>query len=292
MPIKFACPQCKSVLTVDDKLAGKSGKCKCGAAIKIPVPAAVATSAAAASGKKVAAGARPAAAAPAASSLGNVFNDLTEADYNRQSPFQNVYAPPKNNSTEAATLKRFDDGSAAEEAKPGQLNGMMIFIAVLNLILAIGVMTLAGLMVAAPETASQAAQAVPLLSAGLGVGIGVLSLLAVLFLAGGIGMLAKQKWGWFLAAVNFAFMPLDRLITLVMTVVGGDYTNGELMGGFFGTLIILALATVVFGDEAKRIYRVKTAVLPGIAAALGISLALGVHGALFALRVFSATPSP
>ncbi len=287
MPIKFACPQCKSVLTVDDKLAGKSGKCKCGAAIKIPIPAALTT---ATIGKGAAVvGTRPAAAAPP-TSLGSVFNDLTEADFNRQSPFQNVYAPPKTNSTEAATLKRFDDGSAAEEAKPGQLNGLMIFIAVLNFIWALGAMGLASVLVLAAGVASKAAQAVPLLNVGLGIGIGVLSLLAVLFLAGGIGLLAKQKWGWFLAAVNFAYMPLDRLITVIMIIVAGDYETSTLVGGFIGTLFILGLATAVYGDAAKKIYRINTAVLPGIAAAVGISLALAVNGALYALGGFSANP--
>ncbi len=286
MPIKFACPQCKAVLSVDDKLAGKSGKCKCGAAIKIPVPAAAAV---AASDKAASGASKRAPVAATASSLGNVFDDLTEADYNRQSPYQNVYAPPKTNSTEAATLKRFDDGSQ-NTAKPGQLNGMLIFVAILNFIWAIGAMALVGILVLAAGVASQAADTVPLLSAGLGVAIAVLSTLAMLFLFGGIGLLLKQKWGWFIVAVNFAYMPVDRIITIVMTIVGGEVALPKLLGGFIGTLLVIGLATAVYNDNTKRIFRIKTAILPAIAAVTGIGLALALNGALFAMGVFSADP--
>lgn len=297
MPIQFACPQCKTVLTVDDKLAGKSGKCKCGAAIKIPIPAAVAargatTAGTVATGKAAAVAAKGApvrAAAPPASSLGNVFNDLTEADFNRQSPYQNVYAPPKINSTEAATLKRFDDGSQAT-VKPGQLNGLLIFVAILNFIWALAAFALVGILALAADIASKAAESVPLLNAGLGIGIAVLTLLALLFLIGGVGLLLKQKWGWFIAAVNFAYMPVDRIITIVMTLVKGDFALPQLIGGFVGTLLIIGLATAVYGDDTKRIFRIKTAILPAMAALTGVGLALAINGALFALGAFSASP--
>ncbi len=100
MPIQFACPQCHKSITVDDKLAGKSGKCKCGATLKIPQssPPAAAPS--------------QSASKPPTSSLGAVFDELTEADFKHESPFQNAFAPPK--STHAADNKRL----ANTQAKP------------------------------------------------------------------------------------------------------------------------------------------------------------------------------
>ena len=117
MPIKFACPQCKNVLTVENRWAGKAGKCpKCGSPLNVPSPGSAAT----ASGSSVAGGAEPAAkrsSRPAAGQaprpqLAEVLNELTESDFNRLSPFQQVYAPPRSQATGHELLRR-----ATEEEK-------------------------------------------------------------------------------------------------------------------------------------------------------------------------------
>jgi hypothetical protein len=90
MPIKFACPKCKNVISVDEKLAGKRGKCKCGATIQIPSPKSAA--------------AAPAKTLPASSAMGAVFDELTEADYNRRPAGQKVRVPQQSTESKLENL--------------------------------------------------------------------------------------------------------------------------------------------------------------------------------------------
>ncbi|MEZ6136497.1 MAG: hypothetical protein R3C53_16500 [Pirellulaceae bacterium] len=104
-------------MQVDSKLAGKKGKCKCGEAVTVP---------AAASSEPMAGPAAQTADPPAdqatgpavgAGALGAVFDDLTEGDYNRRSPFQEVYSPTKTASTANSTLKKFDEDKGKKKKK-------------------------------------------------------------------------------------------------------------------------------------------------------------------------------
>jgi hypothetical protein len=120
-------------MTVDDKFAGKTGKCvKCSVSVQVPMKAkSSAPSAPAARPKAPAANpsAQPvatplpnAARAPesvsikASGSLGSALDELTDGDFNRQSPFQNDYAPSKPKQENSEALKRAANSDARNDA--------------------------------------------------------------------------------------------------------------------------------------------------------------------------------
>ncbi|QDV24994.1 zinc ribbon domain-containing protein [Aureliella helgolandensis] len=260
MPIKFACPHCKNVRTVDDKMAGKSGKCKCGQTITVPAAKPQASSAAA--------------AADQGSGMNAVFDDLTDADFERTDPFQKVYSPVKNNS-DAKSLRKYQSEAAQKQTtKPGKLNGGVIFVAIVSILNGLGMLGLVGILAASVVSLSELESAVPLVKSGLGVAIAALSVVAIILLGGGVGVMLKQAWGWFLMAIGFAFLSVDRLFTLGMGLSTG-FDQGRFFVGMIPVVVILGLTMLVYKEDTRRIFKIKSTVPVVLAAVIGVAIGGG-----------------
>ncbi|MCA9193010.1 MAG: hypothetical protein KDB03_14645 [Planctomycetales bacterium] len=274
MPIKFACPSCQTVLTVDEKLAGKSGKCKCGSAIRIPSLASAGV-------------AQQGSSSPA---LASVFDDLTESDFNRQSPYKVVYEPPKN-SGDAKVLRRFEDQIEGEIAtKPGQLTGVLIFFAVMNILSGIGALVLVGILIASRGFVDQLAAQFPLARLGYAVILAICSVAMLMSLTAGIGVLLKQWWGWLCMAITYTSSAIDRLGDLVLTIMSG-FEQMAFFKAFISFIIGVLIASYMYKDDTLRVFRIKNGTLKVVAAVGAVLLIGGLYGALFALGK-SAPPSP
>ena len=290
MPIQFACPQCKAVLKVDSKLAGKTGKCKCGSAVKVPTPKSTNRApVAATAGPKQATRPQapvqqpnPLASSPTAG-LAGMFDELTESDYNRQSPYQNVYAPPKVQSTDNALLKKAAEEERGSVAQPGKLNGTLIFIAVINILEGIACFGLAGILVLGAAMLSDVLDQIPYGRAGTALLAGFCSVLGVIALGCGIGLLTKQKWGWFLACSTYTAAGIDRAVGLVVAIMYGQ----GIVGAVIGLLISVSLNAFLYSEDTRKIYKVKGNKLAIIAASLGVVVAVSMFGVALALGVLT-----
>jgi hypothetical protein len=321
MPIKFACPACKNVMTVDNKFAGKTGKCnKCGGAVSVPnsAPAetgsqrsasgrAGATPTTASATTPTAADARAAqiaalnAAPPpsagkltAAGPLGHVFDELTESDYSRQSPYQNVYAPQKPKVVDNAALKKAastaggGDDKAPKIRSDGKapLTGVLIFFAVLDIIQAIGLYSLA-ISFAVGEFAFSR-EVLDLLPA-LPVLIIYFGFMATLSMAAGLGILIKQVWGYAVAVFVYSFNVGFRTLFLLATLT----EPSRLLGPVFSLFFIIAFTSYLFNENCKNVFGIKSSKLPLIVGGLGLAISLTFGGLLFMLGVFAGdTSSP
>lgn len=264
MPIKFACPQCKNVMSVADNMAGKNGKCKCGNSITVP---------------------RPAASDPAASTspaMAAMFDQLSESDFDRTSPFEKVYSATKSNN-DAASLKRFESQDDTVKKVPkGQLSGLLVFIAVISFLQGLSSIALAVILVAAQNVVSQIEATVPILKLGMAAGIAFFSLWSIVLIASGVGLLMKKAWGWFLVAMVFAFSVVDRVVTLVMVVVNG-FEQMAFLSALVPFIVVAALASYVYKSETQAIFKIKKSMPSIVAAILGVCLAAAVLGGAYAI---------
>lgn len=117
MPIKFACPKCKTVLQVSSSKAGQQGKCKCGQQFKIPTPKAKPAVAGQPAGRP--AGPAPMQPAPApapAPPSSAMFDELAESDFAREDPYKAVYDKKQTNNTND-TLNKYEIGEELTETQ-------------------------------------------------------------------------------------------------------------------------------------------------------------------------------
>ncbi|MCA9130463.1 MAG: hypothetical protein KDB22_25415 [Planctomycetales bacterium] len=268
MAINLKCPKCNAVLSVDDNLAGKKGKCKCGNAITIPIPkqkAVVATA-----GKNANSAKQSATASP--SNLNEVFDDLTESDFNRQSPMRRVYSKQKAGGNELETLRKFEGEEAKKErAKAGVLNAPMISIALLCLLLGAGSLALAVMCGIGNSAVKQIEDYVIEAKFNKGLAVTFFSVSSTFLIVGGLGMFLKKSWGWALATISITFATLDRLITfgvLLMT----EFTQTRFFVGMLPLMAIFLLTTFIYSEDNRRIFRVKSVTTVVIVAVIAIAL--------------------
>lgn len=287
MPIKFACPKCKNVLTVADNLAGKTGKCKCGTQLRIPVPKGQAAGTASAQPAAQKAAPQNAYAPPAPSALGDVFDDLTDADYSRTSPHEQLYSKKKTKE-DTSSLDRFDDGPAKKKgAKQGELSGTLIFIGVINILESLAAFALVVICIAASHIIDNLSEAVPQLAVGLNFAIGFFAFLGLFLLAGGIGLFMKKAWGWILVTISYAFALVDRVAGIGLVFAEEDFNVGRLIGSIGGLLVIASLTGVLYRGETQKIFGIKSNVPGIVAAVVGVVLAGSILGVLIALGLLS-----
>lgn len=273
MPIKFACPKCKSVQTVDDKFAGKTGKCKCGNTIQVPMPTQKATAGAAAT----------------MSSLGGVFDELTDADYNRESPLKKIYEKAAI-TNEVHALRKFEgDDVKVARAKSGKLSAGLIFLGVLNIIYGIAALVGTALLFAIAAFASQAETVLPIVKAGLGVAAAILALFAVALFAGGVGLLLRKAWGWFLVAAFYTYSGVDRCITFAITLME-EFTQARFFMGMIPLFIALGFLMLIFKEDSRRICKVRSPIVTYAAAATGIIAAAAIFGSLYGMGLLGDQP--
>jgi hypothetical protein len=323
MPIKFACPACKNVMTVDNKFAGKTGKCtKCGGAVTVPNSAPTGTgSQTGASGKAGATSTTASASTPtaadaraqqiaalnsapppsagkltAAGPLGHVFDELTESDYSRQSPYQNVYSPPKPKAVDNAALRKAASTAGGGDDKAPKIRadgkartpGTLIFISVVDIIVAIGLYVLAvAFAVEGIGFLDPVKDKLPNLPAEMSVLIIISGFLATMIMAAGLGILMKQVWGYavavFVNSFTVGFLMLVLLKTLsepIRLIVPGPCL-----------LIFIVFTAYFFHRDCKAAFGVKSSKLALIVAGIGLATSLSIGGLLFLLGAFASLPS-
>ncbi len=336
MPIKFACPQCKNVMTVDSKFAGKKGKCnKCGSVIEVPAE----SPATAASGGQPARQAAPgqarqgqprpqqnpgqptsaqpgggpagtvpgspqsynaapppsAAGIKGAGPLGHVFDELTESDYNRSSPYQNVYAPPKQNNDAknpmlihaAKQEQKAGTGPAAlgADGRP-KLTLVIIVFAVLDILesLLIFGVTIGLAVVGMALIPDEAREQIPFLGAGIAIAVVIFGFLATTLMASGLGLLTKQVWGYLTAVFVYTFQLGIRIVIVISVITDWE----RVIGPIVSVLLMASITSYLFQEECRRVYGIsKKSKLPLIVGGIGLGLSLGMGGLLFLLGVFA-----
>lgn len=275
MPIQFACPKCKAKMTVKDSMAGKSGKCKCGNSIMVPAAAS-----AAAQPRK--------AAAPASNpSVSNALDELMESDFNRESPMNKVYGP-KVVSGDGKALQKFEGVDVkGRKAKSRKLNGGMIFIAVINLIQGISALSMMGIVLGNPATLDKLKESIPELQLTSGQAATYFGVFGALLLLAGVGLLLKQSWGWVLAAMTMTVSICQRLLAFVFMVLSGQFNQANFFGAMIGLFIVIGLSMLVFKEDNRQIFRVKSTVTVVIAVILGIVLYGAIIGLMANAGMFS-----
>ncbi len=247
-------------MTVKDDMAGKRGKCKCGAAITVPKPKAAA------------------APPPVASGLGDALGDLTESDYASSSPYEQVYNTGPVVSNDKAALKRFEqEAVAGKKIKKGQLSGLMIFVAILEFIQAVGWFAGAGAVSFITAAAyDKVAEQVPMFRLAVGIVIGVCIVLGLFYLAAGVGFLLRKSWGWFLTAAAFMFALSERVVTLIMVLMNG-FEQVPFFTAMFGFVFTFGFVSFIYNSDVQENYKIKNMVPPILAAVLGIALSAGLN---------------
>lgn len=277
MPIKFACPKCNKVLSVPDNMAGKSGKCKCGHQIKIPAAKSEGSGKKSKSSKTAP---TPAAVGGEAPGLAGKFDELTESDYGRTSPFDAVYNPKKTNN-DLQTLQRFNAEEKEEQKKKASAaGGLLQLVAVLNILSGILCIVSLVLLFAAAATAATIAKQLPELSLSTAIAATMLSVIAVICIGGGVGVFLKKPWGWTLTAAMIIYWGLARAITSYLVLKDG-FEQMTFFGCMIPLFVILVIGLIVFKDEAKQVCGVKNIVPTIVAAVIGLALTGIVYGIVF-----------
>ena len=274
MPIKFACPKCKTVLQVSSKMAGKKGKCQCGYEFTIPNPAKAKTKA----GAKDAQQTKSAAAANMVSAA--MFDELTESDFARTSPFDKQSGGGGTNK-DLETLERFTQEEMVEKKKAaGNIKGILKFVSFLILAGGIGSLALTGVVAASPSTAENLQGFLPMARLSSALAATFFSLVGVIAIVGGIGTFLMTAWGW-LASVAVGFFLIAERIGAVVIVAMEGFSQTAFFGAMVPLLGGVFLTTFLCKDEPKTLCGVSSKVSVIIGAIVGLALGGGAIGAVF-----------
>jgi hypothetical protein len=273
MPIKFKCPECGEVLSVSSKLAGKSGKCKCGKQVKIPSPKKSQSAAQESTGKKQTVAA---ASGPSAS----MFDELTDQDFGRTNPYEKLYVSSDENN-DAEQLSRFTQEEAEKKQKEaGNARAVLKIVAILS-VLGFGFsIAMVVFFAINSEALEQIGDFVPRARLGQTLGIAFFSILAVLALTAAIGLFLNQFWGWIATAICCDFVIIERLGAIGVVIKEGFTSIGFYSAG--GPLILaLFLTMFVFKEESRTAMGLKSKPLMYVAIVLGFALGVGSVVAVF-----------
>lgn len=273
MPIKFKCPECGEVLSVSSKLAGKSGKCKCGKKVKIPSPkkAPASTQKSSGKGETVAAASGPSAA---------MFDELTDQDFGRTNPYEKLYVSAGDNN-DAEQLSRFTHEEAEKKKKEaGNARTVLKIVAVLSVLGFAFSVAMVAFFAINSSALEQIGNFVPMARLNQTLGIAFFSILAVLALTGAIGLLLNQYWGWIATAICCDFVIIERL-----GAIGVVFKEGFTSVGFYsagGPLILaLFLTMFVFKEESRTAMGLKSKPLMYVAILIGFIIGVGSVVAVF-----------
>lgn len=246
-------------MAVKDELAGKKGKCKCGATIAVPIPK------------------RQAAPPPVAAGLNDALGDLTESDFASKSPYEGVYNEKGGGSNDRAALKRFESDEVKQQrASKGKVTGLLIFFAILEYLQAIGFLATTGIVIAGAAFLEQVAEQVPLFRLGVGLLAGFCATMALIMIAGATGLILKKSWGWFLTAIAFMFGLSERFVTLGMVIANG-FEQMKFYGAMVPLFITIAMVMYLFKSEIQETYGFKNAIPAVLAALIGIGISAGLN---------------
>jgi DNA-directed RNA polymerase subunit M/transcription elongation factor TFIIS len=294
MPLKFACPQCQSVISVQRDQTGKEVACpKCRARFRVPAakspktPSGGATSKATASKGTKSSTTKPAATQSNVSSgLADALGELTESDFNRHSPFESVYAPPKPQATNHELIRRVADQDARKKkSSKGGDSGMpvvLVLYAMHNLLQALVFFAMIGLLAFAMNLLENFQQYIPFIGAGSTSGMITFGVLGTIMMATAIGILIKNVWGYVLATASYPFFCSVHIGNLVANRSDRNYAIAVAIV----LVLALFLSTYFFRSGCRKFYRLKGWILPSAAAAGGAIVGAIFAGVLYSMGVF------
>lgn len=308
------------MLRAPQSAAGKAVRCKCGQIVQVPSPvaSAVARSASAAiaaarpaAAAKVAAAPRTtavqsaapktpspvpartarataAAATPAVAATGSIFDELTDSDWNRESPIKRAYAPPPV-SKDGAVLKKYMGKEVVQSTNKSGTPGGLIALSVLNFIGSIFYI-FAGVAIVALVQVDAVMQQLEAVFPAIRLAA---TLFCAYFIAWGIylsvvgvGLLQRAPWGWCVAGVSYAHAAVDRCYYVVDSIMEG-LPASRMIGMIGGVMVMLGIVGYIYKAETRRHFGVKSMTPVIICAAIGIILAI-VSIVVLAIMVNSA----
>lgn len=287
MSIQFACPKCNNRMTVDDKLAGKSGKCpKCGTSVQVPVTGAASEHAAPPRAPKTKS------AATVSPGMLHALDDLTDSDFNRQSPFEKVYAPPKVASVSHDLIKRVAEKDGRPVVQVRSLPIVARLIGLMNLVFAI-LFGYAVLVFSDPSTFARKPrdrwpeQLKALFDENSTSHMVSWAVAAAIALLMAIGIYSKKKWGYALSTTLYVCS--CGFLALLTVLVARDLLGFGLIGG--SLLIGLACTSYFFTEGCRKFYKIHKWNLPILCAASGAVLAIVLIGVQYLVRSLTSTSS-
>ncbi len=182
--------------------------------------------------------------------MGHVFDELTESDYNRSSPYQNVYAPPKQNNDAknpmlihaAKQEQKAGAGPAAlgADGRP-KLTLVIIVFAVLDILesLLLFGLTIALAIIGATLIDDEMKSKIPFLGAGIAIFIVILGFWATTLMASGLGLLTKQVWGYCTALFVYSFQLGFRIIVAISAITDIERVVGPIISVLFMASILV-----------------------------------------------------
>lgn len=214
--------------------------------------------------------------APPAKPVGSIFDELTDADWNRESPIKRAFAPPAASKDGAVLRQWVDKDAPGVKAKQGSIPGGLIALSVLNFIASafyviIGVAIVALVQVGAVmdqlETVFPAIRLAATLFCVYFIAWGVY--LSVV----GVGLLQRAPWGWCVAGVTYAHAAVDRAYYVFDSFMEG-LPASKLIGMVGGMLVIFSICSYIYKAETRKHFGVKSTTPVIICAAIGIILAI------------------
>ncbi|MFN3192961.1 MAG: hypothetical protein ACE361_20800 [Aureliella sp.] len=278
MPIKFKCPECGEVISVSSKLAGKSGKCKCGKTVKIPSPK---QSASSSKKSRPAAGAgKPSKSAKAASVSAAMFDELTDQDYGRTNPYEQLYEKSGDNN-DAEQLSRFTHEEAEKKKKEaGTARTVLKIVSVLNVVGCVFSIVMVVFFATNNSVLEKMGAFFPMARLGQALGITFFAILALLALVGAIGLFMSKAWGWVATGICSDFIVIERLGAIGVTI-----KEGFDQAGFFAAgaplMAALFLTMFIFKEDARVSVGAKGVLPMVLAIVLGFGLGIGAVVAVF-----------
>lgn len=308
--IMLTCSSCQQTLRAPPSAAGKAVRCKCGQIVQVPnsATAAVARAASAASP----AAARPIAAAqaatltrptaakssqpavaaravrsqasapshtatsPSTAGTASLFDELTDADWQRESPIKRAYAPPPV-SKDGAFLKQYiGKETATSSTSHGAIPGALIALSVLNFIGSVFYI-LAGVAIVALVQVDELMQTLETVFPPIRVAA---TLFCAYFIAWGIylsvvgvGLLQRAPWGWCVAGVSYAHAAVDRCYYVIDAFIEG-MPPGKIIGTIGGVLVLFGIVSYIYKAETRKHFGVKSMTPVIICAVIGVLLAI------------------
>lgn len=282
MPIQLACSSCNARYAVADDKAGKRVRCKCGQELDVPVAATsvdpLLTRRVTSEPSHTRGVAKP--AAPAAQ-LGSMFDELTEADWKRESPIAKAFAPQKKTS-EAKALKQFvvPDGKSSDSNK---LPGLLLLLSILNFFGAV-IHVFAGIaIVALVGVMASLEQAIPFIRVAAAFFSFYFVAWGIYMAVLGVGLLQRSPWGWWVAGVAYAEAIIDKIYYVAHSIIVRDEIP-KIIGAVLGFLVMLSITSYIYSQETRARFKIKTKTPVLICSAIGIIIGLLSVGVFVALE--------
>ncbi len=255
-------------------MAGKKGKCKCGQVLRIPGG----TRSGAEGGPAVAAG------DPSGASIDpSMFDQLSDEDFNRRAPIEKLYSPQ----VEVKGSERLQRYAAEEKEKMQQeaikTKMMLKVMAVLNILGGLAYGGIAAMLISNSGPVNDIKQFEPFAALDSNVVIGFSILWAIVMFASAVGGFLGHRWGWFLLAVTYTFLLIDRAGGMVVVLMDG-FDQVKFYGALIPTLIALGFFAFLFRAQTREVFGFETLIVPAIAGLLGLAIAGGLFGAVLATR--------